>query len=70
MFIDIEEPRLSVQHLLGSMLTLPAGRINQRDDRKKSQWNSEVAGFQLCRFPTTQALYLEVMHASPACFEH
>lgn len=70
MFIDIEEPRLSVQHLLGSMLTLPAGRIHQRDDRKKSQWNSEVAGFQLCRFPTTQALYLEVMHASPACFEH
>ncbi|NBF12145.1 formylglycine-generating enzyme family protein [Pseudomonas sp. Fl4BN1] len=61
---------MKVESVYDGMISLSAGQIAQRDDRKQTQWTCAIAPFQLCRVPTTQALYLEVMQAAPARFPH
>ena len=60
---------MDIKTLENMMISVPAGHVLQRDDRKQQQWQSDIAGFQLCKFPTTQSLYFEVMQASPSYFK-
>ena len=38
------------------MLSIAAGKIDLRDDRKKSTWTVEINSFLLSKFPITQDL--------------
>ena len=50
------------------MVTLPAGHIALRDDRKKTQWTTQIKPFSLSKYQVTQALYFEVTQTSPSSF--
>ncbi|WP_119394427.1 formylglycine-generating enzyme family protein [Salinibius halmophilus] len=49
-----------------SLVSIPAGSIVLRDDRKKQQWPVQVPAFQLATTPITQACYEQVMGCNPA----
>lgn len=51
------------------MVEIPSGKIEMRDDRKKLQWEVEIAPFLLAKFPVTQELYFEVTKESPSTFK-
>jgi len=50
------------------MVTIPAGEILMRDDRKEQQWNVKIASFLLGKFPVTQEQYSAVTNTSPSAF--
>lgn len=52
------------------MVIVPSGNITLRDDRKKVEWNIEIAEFELAECPVTQALYFSVMKQDPSIFKH
>lgn len=43
------------------MITVPAGQITLRDDRKKTVWTVEVQSFLLAPVPVTEQLYFSVL---------
>jgi len=51
------------------MLSIPAGNISLRDDRKKERWDVNVQAFLMCKFLVTQELYFSVMQSNPSVFE-
>ncbi|TGG95061.1 formylglycine-generating enzyme family protein [Natronospirillum operosum] len=50
------------------MVAIPQGEIHLRDDRKKTNWRSEIAPFLMSRYLITQKVYAEVMSLAPATF--
>jgi len=59
---------MNIKQIDQFMVGIPAGVIIQRDDRKKTQWTSDIQPFRLCSVPTTQSLYYEVMGEQPSFF--
>ncbi len=51
------------------MVNIPSGKINLRDDRKKTVWSSDVNQFLLSKYLVTQELYSSVMDADPSQFK-
>lgn len=45
-----------------SMVNIPEGEIELRDDRKKKQWKAEVKPFLLAAYPVTVELYAAMTH--------
>lgn len=56
-------------HVDSRMVTIPAGVIQLRDDRKKTSWSVEIESFQLAKFPVTQELYFAVTGTNPSVFK-
>lgn len=50
------------------MVSIPAGSITLRDDRKNSQWTAEVKKFLLSKYQVTQELYSCVMSTNPSVY--
>ncbi|ACX67009.1 formylglycine-generating enzyme family protein [Paenibacillus sp. Y412MC10] len=50
-----------------SMVNIPAGVVQLRDDRIKSSWTVEVPAFQLAPVPVTKALYFSIMPKTSGC---
>lgn len=50
------------------LVSIPAGTIMLRDDRKKETWAVEVAPFLLSKYLVTQSLYLSVVSENPSTF--
>jgi formylglycine-generating enzyme required for sulfatase activity len=51
------------------MVKIPSGKIAMRDDRKKSQWEVEIAPFLLGKFPITQGLFFEITKTNTSTFQ-
>lgn len=48
-----------------TMIEVPGGLIQLRDDRIKSKWNVKIQPFLLAQFPVTNELYNEVKQNTP-----
>ncbi|QUS54885.1 formylglycine-generating enzyme family protein [Pseudovibrio brasiliensis] len=55
--------------LLPEMMTVPAGILSQKDDRKGMRWTVQVQSFEVAKYPVTQALYGAVLGDWPSCFK-
>lgn len=53
----------------GLMLDIPRGKIELRDDRKKTKWLVEIQPFRISKFPVTQELYLSILQKNPSFFK-
>ena len=51
-----------------TMVRIPQGSINLRDDRKKTSWSVEVQSFEISKYQVTQALYEQVIAHNPSGF--
>lgn len=51
------------------MIFVPAGKVDLRDDRKKTEWTVAVEPFFISQFPVTQELYFSVSGKNPSAFE-
>lgn len=51
------------------MIAIPSGKIEMRDDRKKSQWVADIKPFLLAKFLVTQELYFEITKTKPSTFQ-
>ncbi|MBD3315799.1 MAG: SUMF1/EgtB/PvdO family nonheme iron enzyme [Chitinivibrionales bacterium] len=60
MIVKLEEIR--------PLVSIPAGQIRMRDDRKREYWSVEIGPFPMGGFPVTQELYYAVTRKSPATF--
>lgn len=60
---------LTISKLHEQLVSIPAGKIDLRDDRTKQQWSVEIEPFLLAKFPITQGLYFEIMQESPSTFK-
>lgn len=49
-----------------TMLSIPGGTIELRDDRKKTSWTAEIEPFHLAAHPVTAGLYASVVGPMPA----
>ncbi len=49
-----------------SMVAIPGGAVDLRDDRRGTAWRAEVAPFLLGRYPVTQALHRAATGAAPS----
>ena len=61
---------MDIENLNDFMLSIPAGSIVQRDDRRNAQWSTQMNAFSLCKVPVTQSLYFAVMQVQPAMFNN
>lgn len=52
-----------------TMVEIPKGKIELRDDRTKQKWVVEIEPFLLSKFPVTQDLYHELTKSSPSAFK-
>lgn len=57
---------MDLQALSQHLLSIPAGSISLRDDRKKTQWQVQISPFKLAKVPVTQQLYAQVMGSNPS----
>jgi formylglycine-generating enzyme required for sulfatase activity len=48
-----------------SMVQIPAGTVELRDDRRGTRWQAEIAPFLLGRYPVTAKLHRDVTGAEP-----
>ncbi|MEL6672796.1 MAG: SUMF1/EgtB/PvdO family nonheme iron enzyme [Bacteroidota bacterium] len=62
-------PNISETDLEALWVSIPAGRVDMRDDRIQKAWSVDVAAFQLAKFPVTQALYQAVVGENPSTFQ-
>lgn len=51
-------------------VSIPAGKVEMRDDRIEQKWSEEITEFQLAKFPVTQELYQLVMDENPSVDQH
>ncbi len=51
-----------------SMINIPGGTIELRDDRTKEKWTTTLRPFQLASFPVTQAFYFDIVGEKPSAF--
>ncbi len=50
------------------MVSIPAGSISLRDDRKKTRWEAKVSEFLLSKFLVTQEIYSLITTEQPSVF--
>ncbi|OUC15766.1 MAG: hypothetical protein B0A82_05135, partial [Alkalinema sp. CACIAM 70d] len=60
---------LIISKLNEQLASIPAGKIDLRDDRTKQQWSVEIEPFFLAKFPVTQDVYFDVLKESPSTFK-
>ncbi|TQR38817.1 formylglycine-generating enzyme family protein [Brevibacillus brevis] len=53
-----------------TMVSIPAGHIELRDDRIKAKWTTEVNAFLLAPVPVTNALYFSVVRKAAGPSDH
>ncbi|KZK80445.1 Serine/threonine-protein kinase pkn1 [Pseudovibrio sp. Ad13] len=54
--------------LIPEMVTIPAGVLLQKDDRKRERWTAQVQSFDTSKYLVTQALYASVLDERPSQF--
>ncbi|MES0870600.1 formylglycine-generating enzyme family protein [Pseudovibrio sp. SCP19] len=55
--------------LMPEMVTVPAGVLSQKDDRKGKRWTVQVQSFEVAKYPVTQVLYGSVLGDWPSRFK-
>jgi len=55
-----------LKQLNANMVRIDGGCVKLRDDRKKTEWQVELAPYQLCSVPVTQELYSEMIGSNPS----
>ncbi len=51
------------------MLDIRGGKIELRDDSKKTKWLVEIKPFRMSKFPVTQDLYQRILQKDPSSFK-
>ena len=52
-------------YLDNTMVKIPTGEVELRDDRKKTKWKVEIKTFLLAQYPVTVELYSAITKKTP-----
>ncbi len=52
-------------YLDNTMVKIPAGEVELRDDRKKTKWKVEIKPFLLAQYPVTVEIYSAITKKTP-----
>jgi formylglycine-generating enzyme required for sulfatase activity len=50
-------------------VTIPAGNLKMRDDRKQKLWTAEISPFLIYKHQVTQDLYASIVEENPSAFQ-
>jgi len=58
-----------MKSITNTLVLIPEGHIELRDDRLKKKWRVDIARFQLAKHLVTQAQYIELIKSNPSTFK-
>jgi len=58
-----------MKSITNTLVLIPSGHIELRDDRLKKKWRVDIARFQLSKYLVTQVQYVELMKTNPSTFK-